>query len=997
MANERITDLFISDLLKEAGISFIPNGSSLKEVQAALKTASKKGTGKVGFPEFTAQVGNFLLVIENKADEEKQVLYADSEQTKLDQTIQAVVNYAENGALHYAQHLVANTAFKKIFAFGCTGDAKRHTIRPIFVDENDYILLDKVENFRNFSQENIENYYRQQVLGEAAPEEIELEKILKQAKDLHEYLRNYGQLGDSEKPLVVSAILLALSEKTFHINSLSGDLHKTDGQILHDAIATYMKRVKVTPSTKKEKVLEQFNIIKNRPALNHINAHLGKTPLRFFAEYLNEHIFKIIKASSAEDILGRFYGEFIRFSGGDGQTLGVVLTPKHITELFCELIDIKKEDRLFDPCCGTSGFLIAGMHHMLRKAVNEEDRKQIKQEQIFGMEIREDMFSIATTNMILRGDGKSNLENRDFLKTLPEEFQAKRLTVGFINPPYSQAKNKDTAHLSEIRFIAHLLDSLAPGGRCVAIVPQSTMVGKNSEDKKVKQQILRKHTLQGVITLNTNTFHGVGVNTCIAVFTAHRAHPPGQRVRFINFEDDGYEVKKHIGLVATPRALEKKQALLDWWFDRKDAPSRYLIKTKIEAADEWLHSFYYFNDEPPIEADFDKTISDYLAFEFSMIMQGREYLFTEETMGSVKKKAHPKSIERLQDREWREFKLTEIFKSIKRGKRLKKDDHIKGCMPYISSTAINNGTDGFIGNQVGVRIFKNTLTIANSGSVGCVFYHPYEFVASDHVTKIENDSFNRYTYLFIASVVKRLSEKYSFNREINDTRISAEKILLPVNAAGNPDYDYMAAYAQNLENKKLEKYNTWIEQRLKNLPPPLHTHKTAINNFSWHPFDLDDVFMIQPGKRLTKTEMKPGNMPFIGASEFNNGITSFVSNSNESEDMAVLGVNYNGSVVENFYHPYRAIFSDDVKRLSFKECDGNRYLYLFAKTAILQQKSKYEYGYKFNEQRMRKQKILLPADAENRPDYIFMENWMMQQERQKLEKYQAWLQRRAGQ
>jgi len=549
----------------------------------------------------------------------------------------ARVGYAENGALHYAQHIAANTNFRRVFAFGCSGNARRHIIRPMFVDADHYRLLDTVENFSSFSPDRIEHYWRQQVLGEAAPEELELEEILKQAKSLHEDLRNYGNLGETEKPLVVSAILLALSDDTFTVDPLKGSGRRTDGKILHDVISSYMKDVEATPSTKIEKVLEQFNLIKNRPALNQIDERLGKTPLRYFAEQLNQGIMKSMTADSAEDILGRFYGEFIRYSGGDTQELGVVLTPRHITELFCNLVNITPDDRIFAPCCGIAGFLIAGMHHMLKGTDNKNKRQHIKQEQIFGIEIREDMFAIATTNMILRGDGKSNLENRDFLKIPVEELRSKRLSVGFINPPYSQGKTKDTSHLSEIRFIQHLLDGLADDARCVAIVPQSTMVGSKKDQRDIKQQILEQHTLEGVITLNADTFGSIGVNPCIAVLTAHQPHPSGKRVKFINFKDDGYEYKAHVGLMATPRAFEKKQALLDWWFNRKDTESRYMVKSAVEPSDEWLHSFYYFNDEIPKAADFEKAINDYLTFEFSMLMQGRGYLFEDSSKIDVKK------------------------------------------------------------------------------------------------------------------------------------------------------------------------------------------------------------------------------------------------------------------------------------------------------------------------------------------------------------------------
>jgi len=339
----------------------------------------------------------------------------------------------------------------------------------------------------------------------------------------------------------------------------------------------------------------------------------------------------------------------------------------------------------------------------------------------------------------------------------------------------------------------------------------------------------------------------------------------------------------------------------------------------------------------------------------------------------------------LKSKDWKEFDLKEIFPKIQRGKRLKKADHQKGKVPYVSSTASNNGVDGFIGNSEGVRTFSDCLSLANSGSVGSCFYQPYKFVASDHVTKLENPKFNKYVYLFLSSVVSRISEKYSFNREINDTRIKKEKILLPVNKDDNPDFDFMEKFMRDKESKLVAKYKNYISLNINDL-----NHGGGViplSEVEWLEFEIETIFNIRSGRRLTKAEMKKGTKPFVGATDSNNGITEFVSNSNGSEDSNVLGVNYNGSVVENFYHPYKAIFSDDVKRLSFKEIEGNRHLFLFVKTQILKQKNKYQYGYKFNGTRMNRQKIMLPVNENKKPDYDYMANYMKQMEFKKLNEY----------
>ena len=164
-----------------------------------------------------------------------------------------------------------------------------------------------------------------------------------------------------------------------------------------------------------------------------------------------------------------------------------------------------------------------------------------------------------------------------------------------------------------------------------------------------------------------------------------------------------------------------------------------------------------------------------------------------------------------------------------------------------------------------------------------------------------------------------------------------------------------------------------------------------LGNIEWREFFIEDVFKIKSGKRLTKSDMISGNIPFIGATDSNNGITEFIANKNTSLDKNILGVNYNGSVVYNFYHSYEAVFSDDVKRLSFKEIEGNKYTFLFVKAVILQQKFKYEYGYKFNGERMKRQKILLPINSKGKPDYVFMESYMKQKETELLEKYEKYV------
>ena len=164
--------------------------------------------------------------------------------------------------------------------------------------------------------------------------------------------------------------------------------------------------------------------------------------------------------------------------------------------------------------------------------------------------------------------------------------------------------------------------------------------------------------------------------------------------------------------------------------------------------------------------------------------------------------------------QWNPFLVTDIFTEIQRGKRLKKADHTEGTVPYVSSTALNNGVDGFIGNEGSIRIFEDCITIANSGSVGSAFFHQYEFVASDHVTQLKRIGLDKYAYLFMLPIINRLSEKYCFNREINDKRIKREKILLPVNNKGEIDFEFMSSFMQEVESDMLKNTLKAFKKRL---------------------------------------------------------------------------------------------------------------------------------------------------------------------------------------
>lgn len=817
MAKKEVkTDLWVASQLDECGIIYDAQGSNVKEIEEALKTASKRGTGKAGYPEYVSVVDDYVIVIEDKADLDKQKKL--TKDGVIDVEVKAVTDYAVNGAYFYAKHIAQNSSFKKVFAVGVSGDEKHHEITPLYVDDREgYKELPDLESFVSFSPQNIREYYTRYVLEEETDVEKKTAQILKDAAELHEYLRTYGTLKDQDKPLVVAGILLALDEIEyggFSIDSLTGDQTPgmRDGDKLMNAIKGRLTRSNVGPDAKKDKLLSEFSIIKTSFRLNEKNDTLGKTPLKYYTEFLNEKVFKNIKyQKTSEDFIGRFYGEFMSYSGGDGQTLGIILTPRHITDLMCDLVNVGPNDVVLDPTCGTAGFLISAMHRMLSLADTEQQRKEIKKKHLHGFELQSNMFAVACANMILRRDGNSNLECCDFLAKNPAQVQMKGATVGLMNPPYSQGTKADPSQY-ELSFIEHLLDSLTIGARAAVIVPQSSMTGKSKAEQALKTAILKHHTLEGVITCNTDTFYGVGVNPVIAVFTAGEPHDPEKVCRFIDFRDDGYEVRAHIGFVEGDTAKDKKQHLLDVWNGLAEAPSKFCVQSTVKSDDEWLHSFYYFNDEIPTDADFEKAIGDYLTFEFSMIMQNREYLF--EMENRIADLGEEVVIPALNEKEWHEFSLEDIF-TVSAGKRLETRNKVPGTRPFIGATEGGNGVTGFVGND-NVSKDSNVLGVNYNGAPCIAFYHPYECIFTDDVKRLhlKHCSDSKNLLLFFTEVFAGQRSKYSYGYKFKEKRMLRQKLMLPVTDDGDPDYDYMEQYAKNVMLRKYKQYMTFLEKKI---------------------------------------------------------------------------------------------------------------------------------------------------------------------------------------
>lgn len=298
-------------------------------------------------------------------------------------------------------------------------------------------------------------------------------------------------------------------------------------------------------------------------------------------------------------------------------------------------------------------------------------------------------------------------------------------------------------------------------------------------------------------------------HTAIAVFETNLPHN-NKEVVFYDLSDDGFVLSKNRGRTDV---LNKWNPIKKQFLVKLKNPDSYqddisLVKTKITDNDEWIIQAHSKTDYTHLsEKSFIKSIKQYIIFTTKLKLDLLNKDIDEITLLEIlndsiqKNPAVDGSKVLLNRNKWKEFEFSKVFR-FERGKRLVKLDQNDGSIAYISSTKINNGIDNYIAPPDYMTIYNNSMTINNSGSVGYVFYHTYDFVCSDHCTVIsikeKSVTLNSLIAIFLKPIIESIRTKYNFAREISDSRLNRERISLPVDSKGNPDWNYMEDYIKSL-------------------------------------------------------------------------------------------------------------------------------------------------------------------------------------------------------
>ena len=661
-----IADL-VNGWLKSYKVDYKLEQESLNtEIDQALNDYFSKSGGKGGNrPDakllLLANDGKYYpILIEYKGYKDK-LVKLDAEgnvanrNAKNQPDFSTINSYAVNGAVHYANAILHYTSYTDVIAIGVTGYKEtsgklNHLIGVYYVSKNNFGVGQKVDEYTDLSllkKEYFSAFIEKVKQLSLSQDEIEKLKERREQEITASLVKLNNDIFKSEKGLsendrvylVVASIMATLGDVENNVYPLtkadlksSNERNNTDGDIMVRKIESFLDAKKL-PKDKKNLIVRT---LQNTLTTDNINkADDGESQLKRVFIKIVDDLGVYYKIGLNTDFTGKLFNEMYSWLGFTQDQLNdVVLTPPYVATLLCRLARVNKDSFVWDFATGSAGLLVAAMNEMLadaKKKIKSPEElahksAEIKANQLLGLEILSNVYMLAVLNMIMMGDGSSNILNKDSLKfdghygfgKTDEKFPADAF---ILNPPYSAEGNG-------MVFVEKAL-SMMNKGYAAIIIQNSAGSGKAAEYNK---RILEHSTLLASIKMPIDLFIGKSsVLTNIYVFRVGEAHQKDDVVKFIDFSNDGYtrsdRKKASRNLFDTDRAKERYQEVVDLVRFGKTKLNILTEKEYYEGhidpekGNDWNQTAPI--DTRPTLDDFKKTISDYLAWEVSTLLKNQ--------------------------------------------------------------------------------------------------------------------------------------------------------------------------------------------------------------------------------------------------------------------------------------------------------------------------------------------------------------------------------------
>ena len=663
-----ISDL-VNGWLKSYKLDYKLEQESLNtEIDQALDDYYSKSGGKGGNrPDakllLRANDGKYYpILIEYKGYKDK-LVKLDAEGNVANKTAKSqpdfanIKAYAVNGAVHYANAVLHYTSYTDVIAIGVTGYKSangkiKHLIGVYYVSKSNFGVGQKVDEYTDLSFLKKEHFsaFIEKVKQLSLPQD-EIEKLKERreqeitaslVKLNNDIFKSEKGLSENDRVYLVAASIMAtlgdVENKVYPLTKAelksSDEEGDRDGDIMIRKINSFLNAKKL-PKDKKDLIVRTLQNTLTTDNINKVED--GESQLKRVFVKIVDDLGIYYKIGLTTDFTGKLFNEMYSWLGFTQDQLNdVVLTPSYVATLLCRLARVNKDSFVWDFATGSAGLLVAAMNEMLIDAKNtiKSPEKlaikeaEIKANQLLGLEILSNVYMLAVLNMIMMGDGSSNILNKDSLKfdghygfgKTNEKFPADAF---ILNPPYSAEGNG-------MIFVEKAL-SMMEKGYAAIIIQHSAGSGKAAEYNK---NILQHSTLLASIRMPIDLFMGKSsVQTYVYVFRVGEAHQKDDIVKFIDFSNDGYvrsdRKKASKNLFDTNRAKERYQEVVDLVRFGKSKLNIFTDKDYYEghidpkSGSDWNQSAPI--DTKPTMEDFQKTVSEYLAWEVSTLIKNQPW------------------------------------------------------------------------------------------------------------------------------------------------------------------------------------------------------------------------------------------------------------------------------------------------------------------------------------------------------------------------------------
>jgi len=993
-------------------------------LRGSSKTPSKAGAG---VPDLSVERwvdersrSPIPVLIEDKLGRSKLSVEANG---FIKQDDRSISGFASNGALYYARSVLDAGSYEEAVAIGVAGDDEENVaIQVLYVygsGEKSYKVISGVSSFDFLeSQRAFSNFLNHARLSDEERHEILVRSradLQRNAKKLNKLMHDLN-ITAAQRVLYVSGMLLAMQDiadgDVYDPGLVPEDLRgsglagRRDGELVVHRISNYLDSKEV-PADKKRLMLASFVEISKdadrdvphefengqwREISTRIPGKSSATKRVF--TFLYEYVYRAIDGTAGHlDIMGEMYSEFLKYALGDGKEIGIVLTPPYVTKMMTEILDVNEDCRVMDLAAGSAGFLISAMDTMVQRSrekhgagtkAAQDAEARIKAEQLLGVELNAEMYALATTNMILRGDGSSRIEKADTFKHPPRLYSDFRANRMLLNPPFSYRENG-------MPFLEFGLRHMEIGGRAAIIIQDSAGSGQALASNA---RILAQNQLVASIKMPPDLFQPMaGVQTSIYIVEhTGRPHDFEKPVRFIDFRNDGYKRSK--------RALYEIDSPTQRYADivrlykagtaaRVDANWGDLTKVVIDATitnsgRDWNFDAHQTVDLTPTIDDFRKTVAEYLAWEVDRIVAGD----SGPKADSASTDPELEALARKHAVRWAHFQvggvggLFTITPTAPLAKALPGDR----AVPVISNTSANNGVIGY--RMLTPNNAGNVITFSDTtDSMSTVFYQPFPFVGFAHVqamTPVFDGLNRRRAMYFIAAFRAAIGAHYSYATKFNRLEASATAVSLPTNDGLTPAWGYMEEYIALLEARRLQ---ALIEERRATEDTYLAAAtldssvlddrenatvdalKRGIVPFA--EFDLvgdGGLFAFERGVRQTIRQRQPGATPLVTAGYENYGVAGLVASGRSSRFQSnTITIDMFSNV---FYRDHEYFADDNIISLARPSASPSQMLFM---ASAMQRLQKRGYDKQFRVETLRKSRIALPVTQEGLPDWELME------------------------